>query len=240
MKNIRALFLFAILIILIIAEGLYIFESQKKNNIKTTLKSEIKQVKKSDGEAQVKSEILNADSLLVQIDKQHCLPTDYAPQDLVNISNYNIPADKNFQLRKISIPDLVAMIDSAKKEGIDLKIISAYRSYQDQERIYKSWVDKLGAKEAARQSAPAGCSQHELGTAVDFNELNDSFSKTLAGIWLSLNSLKYGWAISYPANSEDITGYIYEPWHYRYIGIKNADEFKKSGLILSEFLKTKN
>ena len=178
--------------------------------------------------------------MLIQIDKKHCLAPEYAPQDLVGVLSYGISANSSFRLRKIAMPELVEMVTAAQKEGIELKVISAYRSYADQQRIYSSWVAQLGAKEASRQSAPPGCSQHELGTAVDFNELNDSFANTPTGIWLSKNAWQFGWVISYPLNSENITGYVYEPWHYRYIGKVNAKELEESGLILSKFLDTKN
>ncbi len=231
MENKKVLFLCVILIIFIFGVGLYVFKLQKQNNNIVIPELKIEQSNKT--------EKLNADYLLVQIDKHHCLSADYTPSDLVSISNYNISTENNFKLRKVVINDLVAMVASAKKDGIDLKVISAYRTYQDQKRTYNSWVSQLGEKEAGRQSAPAGCSQHELGTAVDFNELSISFSNTPAGIWLSKNAWQYGWVISYPINSENVTGYIYEPWHYRYIGIKNAEELKKSGLILSDFLNIK-
>ncbi len=109
---------------------------------------------------------------------------DYAPKDLVNISDYGIPAIAALQLRKIVIPDLISMIAAANKDGIELKVVSAYRSYQDQEQTYSSWVKQLGVQEANRQSAPPGCSQHQLGTAVDFNELDFAFANTPAGIGL--------------------------------------------------------
>lgn len=182
----------------------------------------------------------NEDFLLTQLDKQHCLSAEYVPSDLVNIAEYNIQPNQDFLLRKIAIQDLKEMIEQAKKEGIDLKIISAYRSYQKQEETYNYWVEQLGLTEANRQSAPAGCSQHQLGTAVDFNELDFAFANTPEGIWLQNNSTKYGWVISYPLNTESITGYVFEPWHYRYIGKDNAQKMQNSGLILSEFLDKNN
>lgn len=222
-------YLIAIIIIflLVVVSAIVFTRPEKANNeqtaIKITLKPDIVQ-----------------DSLLIQVDKKHCLSADYVPQDLVNISKYGIPSTQDFLLRKIVIQDLKEMIDQAKKEGIELRIISAYRSYQKQEQVYNSWVEQLGSQEANRQSAPPGCSQHQLGTAVDFNELDFSFADTPAGIWLYKNTLKYGWALSYPLNSENITGYACEPWHYRYIGKDNALQMQKSGLILSKFLDEKN
>ncbi|MFA6190065.1 MAG: M15 family metallopeptidase [Candidatus Staskawiczbacteria bacterium] len=218
--------IFLIFVVLILASTIFIlyFYEFKNKTIKISVPEAIEQKN------------INDDDLLLKVNKQNCLLADYVPSDLIDVLNYQIPASKSFKLRKVAIYDLKAMINQAKQEGISLKVISAYRSYQDQKRIYNSWVDKLGQKEASRQSAPQGCSEHQLGTTIDFNKLDSNFANEPAGIWLEKNAYKYGWVISYPANSEKITGYIYEPWHYRYIGIDNALNFKNSGLILSEFL----
>jgi D-alanyl-D-alanine carboxypeptidase len=232
-------FFLIIFIIFILCSGIFIFidirQVNNTQNIKTNTEAtiNIKTVQKDSPEK------LTGDDLLIQVNKQHCLP-DYAPKDLVNISDYGILGDSGLQLRKIVIPDLISMIGAADKDGIELKVVSAYRSYQDQEKTYSSWVKQLGVQEANRQSAPPGCSQHQLGTAVDFNELDFAFANTPAGIWLAKNAWQYGWVISFPLNYEGITGYEYEPWHYRYIGVENALEMQKSGLILSQFLDTKN
>ncbi len=176
-------------------------------------------------------------SFLVRVNKNQCLPSDFVPEGLVNILDYNIPATQGLLLRKIAVSDLKEMIHAAKKEkGGNLKVISAYRSYFRQQEVYSGWVKKLGQQEALRQSARPGCSEHQLGTAVDFNSLDFSFAGTSEGMWLSKNAFKYGWVNSYPINSEQITGYVYEPWHYRYIGKDNALQVHKLGLILSKFL----
>ena len=223
-KN-RRLILLLILLFLLIIVGASKLPIAVERKI-TVFKPEVKKI--------------NGNDLLIDVNKNNCLPVDYVPDDLVNISDYEIPENSAFMLRKIVMQDLQEMVSQAKKEGIGLKVISAYRSYQKQGQIYNSWVAQLGIKEAQRQSAVPGCSQHQLGTAIDFNELNFSFADSLVGIWLYQNAWKYGWVISYPKNSEDITGYAYEPWHYRYIGKENAEEMQKQGLILSKFLEEKN
>lgn len=180
-------------------------------------------------------------SLLVLVNKNQPLPASYIPPDLVNISDYGIPSARSgFLLQETVINDLREMINEAAKEGISLKIISAYRSYDYQEKTYNRWVEELGKEEADRQSAQPGYSEHQLGTVIDFNELNFSFADTAAGIWLKENAWKYGWVLSFPADSEQITGYAYEPWHYRYIGKANASELQESEMILFDFLKAKN
>jgi len=244
MKNIN---LIIILFIIVIIIGIIFIYYEKINSESTQLltsdginqniiKTSEPLIEESSDKNLLKINQINGDYLLELVDKQHCLSADYIPSDLVNIYKYNIPSDPEFLIREIAITDLKKMIDDAKSEEIDLKVISAYRSYQKQVQVYNSWVKKLGVKEANRQSAPAGCSQHQLGTVLDFNKLEFSFADTPAGIWLSNNGYKYGWVISYPINSEEITGYAYEPWHYRYIGIDNALKMKESGLILSKFL----
>ena len=237
--NKKILYYFFVIILLLLIFILIVLNlknTEKKNNIIPVVQN----VSKINITQQPQPEKLTNDSLLIQINKQHCLPENYIPSGLINISDYEILGSKNFLLRKIVMPDLKNMVSDAEKDGVELKVISAYRSYEDQKKIYNSWVKQLGLKEASRQSAPAGCSQHQLGTAVDFNELDFSFANSKAGLWLAKNSWKYGWVISYPVNSENITGYVYEPWHYRYIGKENALDLQKSGLILSKFLDIKN
>jgi LAS superfamily LD-carboxypeptidase LdcB len=103
-------------------------------------------------------------------------------------------------------------------------------------------MDTLGEDEARRVSAEPGHSEHQLGTTVDLTSadvgygLVESFASAPAGEWLLANSHQYGFALSYPAGQEHVTGYAHEPWHYRYIGLDAADEWKASGLTLIEYL----
>jgi len=133
------------------------------------------------------------------------------------------PSNKeSFQLRKILLDDLYDMFFDAEAENIKLSIISAYRSYYTQKSVYNNWKRILGVKQADRVSAKPGASQHQLGTVIDFNQLDESFGKTKEGIWLYNNAYKYGFILSYPEGMEAKTGYAYEPWHYRYIGKEAA------------------
>lgn len=164
-------------------------------------------------------QIIDKEELLLLVNKYNKLSKDYIPADLLTFTNKDLSSDKeNFKLRKIIIEDLKSMMEDAKKDGVSLIIISAYRSYETQKSLYEYWVSKLGEKEASMVSAMPGASQHQLGTTIDFNSLNISFENTKEGQWLIKNSYKYGFIISYPKNMEHITGYSYEPWHYRYIG----------------------
>lgn len=140
------------------------------------------------------------------------------------------------------------MINSAKKDGIDLSIVSGYRSYQTQVSTYNYWLSKNNnnVEYVDTFSARPGHSQHQLGTAIDFSSseigdvLGDSFDNTNASKWLIENAYKYGFVISYPKGHENVTGYKYESWHYRYIGKENALEMKNSGMILENYLRSKN
>lgn len=190
----------------------------------------------------------DGDDLLVLVNKEYRLPEDYEPKDLVPASNSGIRRGEKFLLRQILIADLANLINNASADGIDLSVVSAYRSYQTQVTTYNYWVtyNKGSTDEADTIAARAGHSQHQLGTAIDFStsEINDGlsgiFTNTKASKWLSDNAWKYGFVISFPKGFEMVTGYAYESWHYRYIGIENAKQMTERGQILENFLKSKN
>lgn len=178
--------------------------------------------------------------LLVLINKKIQLPADFAPGDLVSIEGL-IPSFSGAVLRAEAAAHLKELYLQAKNEGLNLSVISAYRSYSQQINVFNGWVTSAGLKNAESFSAHAGHSQHQLGTAVDFagssnNSLNAAFGSTPEGIWLSKNAYKFGFVLSYPSGKEAITGYSYEPWHFRYIGVDSAQRMQDLGLILEEFL----
>ena len=190
----------------------------------------------------------NGDDLLVLVNKQYKLPSSYAPKDLVKASKSGIRRGENYYLRSIVIPDLTRMITDAKSEGVDLSIVSGYRSYQTQIDTYNYWLKMNNGNTSLVDtfSARAGHSQHQLGTAIDFStneigdKLGDEFSNTKASKWLSQNAYKYGFVISYPKGYENITGYKHESWHYRYIGLENAQNMINSRKILELYLRDHN
>jgi zinc D-Ala-D-Ala carboxypeptidase len=162
------------------------------------------------------------EELLLLVNKTHLLSQKYIPKDLVTLKTEFSSNKASFQFRKTAIPDLKNMFDDAKKDGINLKIVSSYRSYTTQIVVFEGWKKKYGEKEALRISAPPGASQHQLGTAIDFNSLDEKFENSKEGKWLYENAYKYGFILSFPKGMENITGYKYEPWHYRYIGKEAA------------------
>jgi zinc D-Ala-D-Ala carboxypeptidase len=196
----------------------------------------------------IKQATRSGNDLLVLVNKEYKLPSSYAPSDLVVVGEDVIRKGGNYYLRSIIIDDLRALVNDANTDGIDLSIVSAYRSYSTQESTYNYWVSYNGGciPCADRVSARAGHSQHQLGTTLDFssNEINDSlgikFGDTKASAWLNENAYKYGFALSFPQGYETVTGFSYEPWHYRYIGRANAQEMKNSGIILEKYLRGKN
>ena len=128
------------------------------------------------------------------------------------------------------------MFADAKKDGLTFWIASGYRSYDRQYTVYNNYVAKDGQAAADRYSARPGHSEHQTGLAFDLNELTEAFGDSPQGKWLAENCHKYGFIIRYPKNKEHITGYMYEPWHVRYIGVDNATAVYESGLCLEEYL----
>lgn len=121
-------------------------------------------------------------------------------------------------LTRETIDAFEKMKSDASKEGISLKIISGYRSYSRQKTLYNNYVKRDGKEVADRYSARPGHSEHQTGLAFDVNSLDQAFGNTKAGEWLNHNCYKYGFILRYPKGKEAITGYMYEPWHFRYIG----------------------
>ena len=190
----------------------------------------------------------NGDDLLVLVNKTYKLPSTYAPKDLVKASTSGIRRGENYYLRNILINDLKRMVTDIKSAGIDISIVSAYRSYQTQVTTYNYWLEKNDNNVAYVDtfSARPGHSQHQLGTAIDFSSseigdaLGDSFANTKASKWLVNNAYKYGFVISFPKAYEPTTGYKFESWHYRYIGVEYAQEMVSKGKILEVFLQGYN
>ena len=125
------------------------------------------------------------------------------------------------------------MRDDALKEGINLEIISGYRSYADQAYIYNNYVLSDSKSNADTYSARAGHSEHQTGLAADINSLNTNFIYTKEGMWLNNNCHKYGFIIRYPEGKASVTGYMYEPWHIRYVGAPLASELYNNGNWIS-------
>lgn len=155
--------------------------------------------------------------------KKHPLDKNYAPSDLVS-------AGGGQQLRKEANDSLNLMRTQTDK----LVSASGYRSYATQEKVYAQNVAELGKAEADRQSARPGYSEHQTGLTMDFGPITDPFKDSEAYRWLSENAYKYGWVLRYPANKETVTGYMYEPWHWRYVGVTVATDMRTKGVTTLE------
>jgi D-alanyl-D-alanine carboxypeptidase len=161
---------------------------------------------------------------LTLVDKAHALPDGWEPPDLVALDpKALVLARGGLELRAVAVPDLVAMSDAARAAGVELPVSSTWRSYAYQVTLWKSSVRAKGLAQTARELAEPGHSQHQLGTAVDFGSIDDSFARTPASAWLAANAWRYGWSLSYPEGAEARTGYMWEPWHYRWVGRPAAD-----------------
>ncbi len=124
-----------------------------------------------------------------------------------------------------------AFADYQAQTGDTLKVISPYRSYTTQVSTYNGWVNRLGQAQADRQSARPGFSEHQTGLAVDIDTGADQgFGATPPGMWLAANMYRYGFILRYPDGLESITGYEYEPWHFRYVGVPLATEMHDTGV----------
>lgn len=165
---------------------------------------------------------------------------NYIPKNLIELNN--LATIGNICLIEEAKKSLSEMISTAKLDGINIKATSAYRSYNYQENILNTAI-KNGNKNASIAIAKPGHSEHQLGTAVDLSGLSikyasavSKFNDTPEDLWLRENAYKYGFIQSYPFGKENITGYMYESWHYRYLGVEMAMKIKNSGLTITEFL----
>ena len=165
------------------------------------------------------------DSLLVVANKKHPLPYDYEPYDLVVP---NVRATKTAYLREEAAYALEEMFDAAEADGVYLYLGSGYRSAYTQDGLYQSYVDMYGTEVADSLSSRPGYSDHQTGLAVDIADAGEvtfltfAFGETEEGYWLKDHAHEYGWIMRYPYDKEDITGYRYEPWHFRYVGVDTA------------------
>lgn len=190
----------------------------RMNESKKSFITELNEVIKSD-----------KDNLLIFVDKNHELSSNFVPSDLVSLTkgkSYTI-GRKDLSLRIPAEKALEQMALAARKEGITLLASSTYRSYAYQKVVYNRNVREMGQKAADRESARPGTSQHQLGTVVDFGSITDEYANTQAGKWLAQHAGEYGWSLSFPEGYESVTGYRWECWHYRYIGRAAVDFQKK-------------
>ena len=174
------------------------------------------------------------DNNLILVNKFYHLKEDYVPNDLVTLSGqYNKGA--NNKMRKDAALAFMEMVDAAKLDNIILYNMSAYRDYNYQVNLYNKYIQRDGKEAADRYSARPGYSEHQSGLCSDLNNISDSFDGTDEAIWLKNNAYKYGFVLRFPKDKEDITGYKYEPWHYRYVGKEAAKIIYEDDITLEEY-----
>ncbi len=186
--------------------------------------------------------ITDVNNLFVLANKANYFPEDFVPIDLVEPNSSFSGYPGNDRMRKVAADALDAMISAAAEEGQRIDNVSAYRSIEMQARIYKSYVEVDGEEAANRYSSKPGHSEHHTGLTTDVSSPSMNFALEQyyidkpEGKWLADNCHKYGFIIRYPDGKEDITGYTYEPWHIRYLGVPLATYLYETGLTYEEFL----
>ncbi len=157
--------------------------------------------------------------------------------DGILIANKSYPLPKNYNpgVNPEAKAALDQMFAAAASEGLSMRVASGFRSYSTQQQLYNNYVKRDGVAAADRYSARPGYSEHQTGLAFDINKASSSFTGTPECNWLAANAYKYGFILRYPEGKENITGYMYESWHYRYIGVEKAEKIYNSGLTLEEY-----
>jgi D-alanyl-D-alanine carboxypeptidase len=172
-----------------------------------------------------------AASTTVVVNKKHQLPSAYVPAGLV--------AYGAGQIKSEAAQALTKLFSAAQEQGFTLKLISGYRSYDSQKAVYIGYVNRDGQAAADTYSARPGFSEHQTGLAADIGstscDLDTCFGDTLVGQWVAANAQNYGFIIRYPKGKELETGYQYEPWHLRYLGVQTAQAVYTSGKTLDQY-----
>ena len=166
----------------------------------------------------------------------------YINNILVVNKDYNLPKNFANELNTEVLEQFEIMKSAAKEVGLDINIRSGFRSTETQTMLYNNYVQRDGIEKASKYSAKPGHSEHESGLAIDISNgdyvksIGDWFNDTPQAQWLYENAHKYGFILRYPQGKEDITGYKYESWHYRYVGVEHSKHFNQNNLTLEEYL----
>lgn len=231
-------------------KNFYKYIEYMNNNKKLDLTSVVRNINihldKNFYEEEFNTDVSKDTSMLVN--KYYLLGSDYAPSDLVTISQTYSWGDAGSQkTRKVTYDAFLEMWNAAQEEqGYYLMVSSSYRSYQEQEIVYNNYKKTRGQKYADSIAARPGASEHQTGLAIDFayyenGIYNDDVKENdKEAIWLKNNAWKYGFILRYPKGKENVTGYNFEPWHFRFVGLKLAKYLFKNDLTLEEYYKNSN
>jgi D-alanyl-D-alanine carboxypeptidase len=189
------------------------------------------------------TEIDNPNDLLALVNKQHKVNERYVPNDLILLTDIlNIPTLGKIYLRKEAAQSFKEMYLAMYGAGYKVTASSGWRSLTFQQKVLTNWTRNVGSKNANMYAALPGFSEHHLGTAIDVltpengYTIAQNYFNTKTFKWLSENSYKYGYLLSYPQGKTDLTGYNPEGWHYRYVGKEAAKEVHDQNITLSEYL----
>ncbi|WMT40739.1 D-alanyl-D-alanine carboxypeptidase family protein [Paenibacillus sp. D2_2] len=185
----------------------------------------------------------DVNSVAVLVNKEFGLPDDYNPSDLVypNVRFTFKEKIEKRMMRSEAAKALENLFDGAEKDGIYLAGVSGYRSHKTQTALFNRYVQRDGEEKAKTYSAVPGHSEHETGLAIDVSgsdgkcAAEDCFGGTKEADWLAQHASEYGFIIRYPEGKDSITGYKYEPWHIRYVGVDIASEIADQGITLEEY-----
>jgi D-alanyl-D-alanine carboxypeptidase len=181
--------------------------------------------------------------LLILVNKQNPIDEAYKPDDLTKIKYFvSDRSETTRYMREEAAESFHLLVEKAAEEGLELKMTTAYRSYNFQKVLFDSYVEREGEAAANTYSARPGQSEHQTGLSADVSspsvdyQLSNDYGKTEEGRWLAENAHRFGFIIRFPKGKEEITGYQYEPWHIRYVGLVAAKEIYERDLTLEEFL----
>ncbi|MBP1939643.1 D-alanyl-D-alanine carboxypeptidase family protein [Phocicoccus pinnipedialis] len=217
----------------------------EKSDASKEKSNETTEVEKEEVDEKMPNEnnIYDQSSILAIVNRGETLEPSYVPDDLVTIEvPYVNEIPMVNQLRNEASEALTQLFDDASKNGSTLYAVSGYRSYDYQAELYDNYVASHGEEVARTFSAPAGASEHQTGLAIDVTsedvayQLVDTFGNTDDGVWLNDNAHRFGFIIRYPYGKDRVTGYMYEPWHLRYVGIELSYALYESGLTYEEYL----
>ncbi|MGX1193553.1 M15 family metallopeptidase [Metabacillus sp. SLBN-84] len=217
-------------------------EKEVKEEIMTLEEPFFNQIKEVNG----KQTIANPENRMVLVNKEFSLPADYEPADLVSP---NVPFSfgdaevPQRYIRKEAAAALERLFAQAASEGVELFAVSGYRSYERQTGILNVEKERKGDTTALETVALPGQSEHQTGLAMDITsksadmDITEKFGDTPEGKWVQANAHKFGFIIRYQKGKEEITKFSYEPWHLRYVGVKEATEIVENQLTLEEYFK---
>ncbi len=179
-------------------------------------------------------EAINQDNELILVNKNFYISRDFVPTKLITVpSEYVILTERVVHIKDIVLDHFIDLYNDAKKNNYTFFIYSGYRDFKYQESLYEKNNDEL-------TTAKAGHSEHQTGYTIDISTkelgLTSYLGESNAGKWLKNNAYKYGFIIRYPESKEDLTGFSYEPWHIRYVGLEHAKKIYEENLILEEYL----